>query len=110
MSHAPRKVERRRGPRYVVFRDCSIDLKGTRVAVTLLNISKHGLATLGPEMSVAPGDRIKVDIQGLAPGLEIVVVNVSFGRIGAEFDLTPERAAIWTEEFAQLTVGLAPLK
>jgi hypothetical protein len=108
MSHAHRKVERRGCPRYVVFRDCWVMVKGAETKVTLLNISKNGVATLGPQTTATPGEHISVRIEGITPTLNAIVVHVDYGRIGAKFDLADEAAA-WEEEYPGLIEGLKPL-
>lgn len=109
-EEAPVRVNRRQAPRYVIYRDCSIIVMGTPSDVTLLNVCKNGVAVLGSETDVAVGDRIEVIIDGFFPHLEAIVVNVNYGRIGAKFDLVPEIAAVWEDEFAQMIEGLVPLE
>lgn len=109
MSTSVPRVERRGSPRFVVFRDCWVAAHDTRAEVTLLNVSLSGVATLGPLLAVSPGERITLGIEGIATPLEAVVVNVHYGRIGAKFDLGPEAAASWREEFTAMVEGLSPM-
>jgi hypothetical protein len=104
------KVERRQFPRYVVYRTCSIVVDGTSIDVTLLNVSKNGLALLGSGITVSLGERVEVVIDGVFPILAAVVVNVNLGRIGAKFDLDPTIESVWEEEFEQLIGGISPME
>jgi len=109
MSEIPGGVNRRLAPRYVVFRECQVIFKGTAFDVALLNVSKSGVAVLGSLTEIAPGDSLDVVIEGIFLHLKAMVVNVNLGRIGAKFDLLPEIATVWEEEFLQLTAGLPPM-
>ncbi len=109
MSDVVAITERRSAPRYAVFRGCSIIAAGTITEVTILNLSRNGIATLGPGLPVTPGERVTYCIEGVPHLLEAVAVNVSYGRIGARFDLTPDAAADWAETFRDLLAEAAPL-
>jgi len=109
MSDAVTRVERRSQPRYICFRDCDIFALDTKTEVSLLNVSLCGVATLGPELAVAPGDRIVLSIEGISVLLEAIVIRVSYGRIGAHFDLSPDVAEVWAAEFAEMVEGAAPI-
>lgn len=104
-----RRVERRTCPRFAVFRGCSIIALNAITEVTMLNVSRNGIATLGPQLEVAPGDRVTFCIEGLSIMLDAVVINVSYGRIGARFDLPAETGAMWEAEFDAMVAGLDPL-
>lgn len=103
------KTERRRAPRFIVDRECSIFALDTRTPVTLLNVSRLGAATLGPGLELSLGDRIVLCVGGLSTLLDAVVVNVSYGRIGVNFELAPEAKTVWEAEFAEMIVGAKPL-
>ena len=109
MTTLPEKANRRLWPRYIIFRDCQVTVGEANVDVTLLNVSRSGLAFLGPAIPVSPGDRLQVYIDGVLAPLTLIVGNVNYGRIGGRFDLEPVIATMWEEEFDQLIVGLSPM-
>lgn len=110
MNETPVRTNRRTEPRYVVYRDCSIVFMGTSVEVPILNISRNGIAVLGPLTAVSSGDRIEIMVDGFFLQLDAVVVNVNLGRIGAKFDLLPEIAAAWYDEFEKMIAGTSPME
>ncbi len=110
MADAPPRVNRRLEHRYLVYRDCSIVFMGQTFAVTILNVSKSGVAFLGALTDISPGDCLEVSIEGVLPRLEAYVINVNYGRVGAKFDLSPDIAAAWESEFSALIDGVPPLE
>jgi PilZ domain len=110
VSNSPVIVNKRLAPRYIIFRDCWVAVDGEKVDVTLLNVSVSGLAFLGPETSVSVGDRVEVFVEGIAPSLTIEVRNVNYGRVGGKFEVEPDRASLWAEQFDQLIVGLSAME
>ena len=109
MTNTVPRTERRRAPRYIVDRECAIFALDTRTEVTLLNASLVGAATLGPSLAVAPGDRVVLCVGGLSTLLDAVVVTVNYGRIGVQFELTPDAQTVWETEFAEMIIGATPL-
>jgi hypothetical protein len=109
-NEAPVRINRRSESRYVLYRDCAVTFMGQSVEVTLLNISKGGIAILGTLTDVSPGDHLEIAIDGVITPLDAFVVNVNFGRIGAKFDLTPNATALWDEEFPRLITEGTPLE
>jgi hypothetical protein len=109
MSEAPVRVNRRLEPRYVVYRDCAVVFRGTSTDVTLLNVSRSGIAILGSLTAISPGDRVEIMIEGFFLNLEAIVCNVNYGRIGAKFDLVPAIAAAWQDEFEKMIAAVSPM-
>ena len=109
MRDVAARTERRGASRYAVFRGCSIIAAGTITEVTILNLSRNGVATLGPGLAVTPGERVTYCVEGVPHLLEAEVVNVSYGRIGARFDLAPDTAEEWDRSFRELVAGTEPL-
>ncbi|MCW2247647.1 methyl-accepting chemotaxis protein [Azospirillum fermentarium] len=103
---ATKDVDRRVTPRYALNRSATLILGGQPHTVSVEDFSEGGALLLNGPASARDGTRGELRVDGLAPALPLAVRSIEHGRIHVQFDLTPEQAVRFADQFARLVKGL----
>jgi len=102
------EVDRRRKPRYLVNRSCSVAGMAGTLHGKVRNLSEGG-ATLDGLDPATIGQRGVLSIEGCTTSLPFAVVAGGSTGVRVKFDLDAQAARSFDGEFRRMTAGLDPL-
>jgi len=105
---ATKEVDRRHRPRYRLALKATATIAGLTVPVVIDEIAEDGLTVSGEVCPTAPGIRVEIGIAGCAIPLSLIAMECEKGHMHGHFDLAPDLAARWHEEFLRITANRTP--
>lgn len=102
------EVDRRQSARHAVNHQATAWFEGAELPLELFDIGETGFGAVGALGILRVGDRLQVSLSGIDRMFQAEVISSENGCLHARFDIRPEWARRWSEEFAGLLFDLAP--
>ena len=106
---ATEDVDRRKLARYHLACAGKLGLRGDTFDVRIEDCSEEGLSLTGAIEGIRSGDRVEIEVAGVAQRLPAVVGRLEKDGLHAQFNLDAASGNRWSQDFARLVAGRRPL-